>query len=177
MNAPRVTADQRGRLVASLGLAGAALAAGGTFLDWFTIEVGGLTAPGGSATGWEGRDGRTVVAGAVVCLVSAVLVVLGSRRLAPKIALIVAGGVTAVIALAGILDASGKADKVQDEFAIPAERVQADVGAGLWLVLLGGLVEIGAGVTARSPSRVAPVPEATATPVSVEVRGASPARG
>ena len=71
MNPPRVSADGRGRLVAGLGLGGAALAAGGTFLDWFKIEVGGLTAPGGSATGWEGRDGRTVVAGAVVSLVAA----------------------------------------------------------------------------------------------------------
>jgi hypothetical protein len=161
-----VTADPRGRLVTGLGLAGAALAAGGTFLDWFTIEVGGLAAPGGSATGWEGRDGRTVLAGAVVSLVSAALVVLGSRKLAPKIALIVAGGVTAVIAVAGILDTSGKADKVQEEFAIPAERVQAEVGTGLWLVALGGVVEIAAGVLARSPSSSAPVRAATATPAS-----------
>jgi hypothetical protein len=106
------------------------------------------------------------VAGAVVSVVSAGLVVLGSRKLAPKIALIVAGGVTAVIAIAGILDASGKAEEVQDEFAIAAERVQAEIGPGLWLVVLGGLVEIAAGVLARSPSSVAPVPEATATPAS-----------
>jgi hypothetical protein len=162
----RLTVDPRVRLAAGLGAGGAALAAAGTFLDWFTIEVGGITAPGGSATGWEGRDGRTVLAGAVVSLVSAVLVVLGSRKLAPKMALVVAGGVTAVIAIAGVLDASGKADKVQEEFAIPAERVQSEVGTGLWLVTLGGVVELAAGLLARSPSAVAPVAAATTTPAS-----------
>ena len=162
----RLTADPRVRLAAALGALGAALAAGGTFLDWFTIEVGGLTAPGGSATGWEGRDGRTVLAGAVVSLVSAALVALGSRKLAPKMVLVVAGGVTAVIAIAGVLDASGKADKVQEEFAIPAERVQSEVGTGLWLVTLGGVVEVAAGLLTRSPSSVAPVAAATATPAS-----------
>lgn len=166
MSRALVTGDPRSRLVAALGVVGAALAAGGTFLDWFAIEVGGITAPGGSATGWEGRDGRTVVAGAVIGVVSALLILLGSRKLAPKIALIVAGGVTAVIAIAGVLDTSGKAEKVQEEFAISSERVQAEVGTGLWLVTLGGVVEVAAGVLARSPSSLAPVAVATATPAS-----------
>ena len=164
MRTPALVDDPHGRAVAGLGLLGALAAAAGTFLDWFTISVGGVTAPGGSATGWEGRDGRTVLAGAVVSLVAAALVAVGSRKLAPKIALIVAGGVTAVIAVAGILDTSAKADKVQDEFAIPADRVAAEVGAGLWLVVVGGVLEVAAGVLARSPSSHAPVPEATATP-------------
>ena len=164
MSSALVTADPRSRLVAALGVVGAALAAGGTFLDWFAIEVGGLTAPGGSATGWEGRDGRTVVAGAVICVVSALLILLGSRKLAPKIALVVAGGVTAVIAIAGVLDTSGKADKVQEEFAISADRVQAEVGTGLWLVTLGGIIEVAAGMSSRST--LAPVAAATATPAS-----------
>ena len=156
--------DPKARLAAVLGALGAVAAAGGTFLDWFTIEVGGTTAPGGSATGWEGRDGRTVLAGAAVCVIAAGLVALGSRKLAPKIMLVVAGGVTAVIAVAGVLDTSGKADKVQEEFAIPADRVRAEVGNGLWLVALGGIVEVAAGVLARSPSSTAPVPAATAQP-------------
>jgi hypothetical protein len=162
----RPVTDPRSRLAAVLGLVGAALAAGGTFLDWSTIEIGGLAAPGGSATGWEGRDGRTVVAGAVAGLVAAALVGLGSRKLAPKIALVVAGGVTAVIAFAGIIDTSGKADAVQEEFAIPADRVSATVGAGAWLVALGGVVEVAAGVLARSPASLAPVPMTAATPAS-----------
>jgi hypothetical protein len=167
MRTPAVVIDPRGRAAALFGALGAAAAAGGTFLDWSTIEVAGLAAPGGSATGWESRDGRTVLAGAVVGFVAAVLVALGSRKLAPKIALIVAGGVTAVIAIAGILDTAGKADKVQEEFAIPADRVQATVGAGVWLVALAGVVEVAAGVLVRSPSSHAPVAAATATPASV----------
>jgi hypothetical protein len=146
-----ITREPRGRAVAALGVAGAAAAAAGTFLDWYTIEIGGITAAGGSATGWEGRDGRTVVAAAVVAAIAAVLVLLGSRKLAPKLALIVAGGVTGVIAVAGILDASNKAEKVQDEFAIAPDRVSAEVGVGLWLVLAGGLAEATAGVVTRTP--------------------------
>jgi hypothetical protein len=162
----RPVTDPRSRLAAVLGLAGAVMAAGGTFLDWSTIEVGGLAAPGGSATGWEGRDGRTVLAGAVVGLVAAVLVGLGSRKLAPKVALVVAGGVTAVIALAGIVDTSGKAEEVEAEFAIPADRVAATVGAGAWLVALGGVVEVAGGVLARSPASLAPIPMTAAPPAS-----------
>jgi hypothetical protein len=146
-----VTADPQNRLAATIAALGGALAAVGTFLDWFTIEIGGVTAPGGSATGWEGRDGRTVLAGAVVSFVAAALVVLGSKRLAPKIALIVAGGVTAVIAIAGIVDTTGKADSVADEFAIPADRINAAVGSGLWLVTAAGLAEVLAGVIVRPP--------------------------
>lgn len=147
-----MTVDRRTLAVAALGLVGAAVAAGGTFLDWFTIEVGGITAPGGAATGWEERDGRTVVAGAVVAAIASMLILLGSRKLAPKFALVIAGGVTVVIALAGILDTSGKASAVEDEFAIPADRVVAEVGVGAWLVAAAGIVEFAAGITARTPS-------------------------
>ena len=66
-----ITRERRGRAAAALGVAGAAAAAGGTFLDWFTIQLGGITTVGGSATGWEGRDGRTVVAAAVAAAISA----------------------------------------------------------------------------------------------------------
>lgn len=155
MTAPAVTADPQNRLAATIALVGSGFAAVGTFLDWFTIEIGGVAAPGGSATGWDGRDGRTVLAGAVVTAVAAGLVILGSRRLAPKIALIVAGGVTAVIAVAGIVDTNGKADAVRDEFAIPADRVRSEIGAGLWLVAGAGLAEIAAGLATRRDPRPA----------------------
>jgi hypothetical protein len=148
---PAFTEDPQNRLAAGLGLGGGVLAIAGTFLDWSTISIGGLTAPGGSATGWEGRDGRTVLAGAVASIIAAVLIALGTRRLAPKIVLIVAGGITSVVAIAGIADASGKADAVRDEFAIPAARITAEVGVGLWLVAVAGIVEVAAGVAARQP--------------------------
>jgi hypothetical protein len=128
------------------------MAAIGTFADWFTIRIGGVVAPGGSATGWEGRDGRTVLAAAGVCVVAAVLVAFDTRRLAPKVALIVAGFVTAVIAIAGILDTRGKAEKVRDEFAIAPDRVVAEIGPGLWLVATAGIAEVAAGVAAPNPT-------------------------
>jgi hypothetical protein len=143
--------DPQSLLAAGLGVVGGTLAAAGTFLDWFTIEIAGVAAPGGSATGWEGRDGRTVLAGAAVSAVAAGFVALGTKRLWPKIALIVAGFVTGVIAVAGILDTSNKAEKVEDEFAIQADRVDARVGPGLWVVAVGAIVELGGGVAARQP--------------------------
>lgn len=152
-----MSGEPQNQMAALVAVVGGGLAALGTFLDWFTIEIGGVTAPGGSATGWEGRDGRTVLAGAVVSVIAAALVALGSTRLAPKIALIVAGGVTSVIAIAGLVDTSGKADSVADEFAIPADRTSAEVGSGLWLVTAAGLAEVLAGVMARpaAPGTVA----------------------
>lgn len=141
--------DPANLLAAALGVAGAGLVTMGAFADWYTISIGGITAPGGSATGWDGRDGRTVVAGAAICAVAAVLVALDSRRLAPKVALVVTGIATSVIAVAGIVDTTGKAEQVQDEFAIPAGRVSASVGPGLWLVAVGGALEITGGIVAH----------------------------
>jgi hypothetical protein len=147
-------------LAAGLGLAGAALVTLGAFADWYTITIGGVTAPGGSATGWEGRDGRTVVAGAAICAVAAVLVALDSSRLAPKVAMAVAGVATLVIAVAGIVDTTGKAEQVEQEFAIPAGRVSASVGPGLWFVAAGGALEVAGGAAAhRAGPRVAVVRE------------------
>jgi hypothetical protein len=148
---PRTSKDPTTLLAAGLGGIGAVMAATGTFADWFTIVIGGVAAPGGSATGWEGRDGRTVLAAAVVSAVAAGFVAFDTKRLAPKIALIVAGFVTAVIAVAGILDTRSKADKVQDEFAIAPERVSAEIGVGLWLVAGGGVVEVAGGILAPHP--------------------------
>jgi hypothetical protein len=150
----RASRDPQALVAAGLGVVGAAMAAAGTFVDWYTITIAGITAPGGSATGWEGRDGRTVLAGAAVSVVAAAFVAFDTKRLWPKIALIVAGFVTGVIAVAGILDTSNKAEKVQDEFAIQSDRVSAEVGAGLWLVAVGAIVELAGGVAARQPEGV-----------------------
>lgn len=141
-----LTREPANLLAAGLGLAGAALVSIGAFADWYTITIGGVTAPGGSATGWEGRDGRTVVAAAAICALAAVLVALGSRRLAAKAGLFVAGAATVVIAVAGIVDTTRKAQQVEREFAIPAGRVEASVGPGLWVVAVGGALEVAGGV-------------------------------
>ena len=135
----------RDQAAVAAAVGGGALGALGTFQTWFTIEIGGVAAPGGSATGLEGRDGRTVLACAVVALLAAGLVVSSRRHVVAKIAMLAAGAVTAIVAVAGIVDARSKADEVVDEFGIPPERVAADVGVGLWVVAVAGVSLLAAG--------------------------------
>ena len=130
-------------VVAAVG--GGGLAALGTLLTWFTIEIGGISAPGGSATGLEGRDGRTVLAAALAALVAAGFVATGRRRVAAKVALLAAGAVTAIVAVAGIVDATAKDEEVEDQFGISADRVAAEVGPGLWVVGVAGISLLAAG--------------------------------
>ena len=133
-------------------VAGGALAGLGTLLTWFTIEIGGIAAPGGSATGLEGRDGRTVLAAALVALLAAGLIATGRRRVAAKVALLAAGAVTAIVAVAGIVDATAKDEEVEDEFGIPADEVAADVGTGLWVVGVAGIALVTAGAVVAQES-------------------------
>lgn len=139
----------RNVVAAALALVAGALVLFGAMLTWYRIELGGVTAPGGSATGFGGRDGLTVAAAAVLGAVVAVALLLGRRDLWCKVLLLVAGGVVIVISAAGIVDASSKADKVSDEFGIPAGRIEAEVGPGLWLVLAGGATHLAAGSLVR----------------------------
>ncbi|MGH9136160.1 MAG: hypothetical protein ACRD0G_03815 [Acidimicrobiales bacterium] len=148
--------EHRNRLAALVAVAGAALAAGGTFLTWYEIEIAGFAAPGGDISGWEGRDGRTVVFSAAVAGLVAAMFAMGQRRLVWKIVLLAAGGVTTIVAFAGITDARTKSDKIEDEFRIPPERVAADVGIGLWIVAAGGVAELAAGAIARHEGSLAP---------------------
>jgi hypothetical protein len=141
-------------VIAAVG--GGAMAAFGTVLTWFTIEIGGISAPGGSATGLEGRDGRTVLAAAVVALLAAGCIVVGRRVFAAKVALLAAGAVTAIVAIAGIVDATAKDEEVEDEFGIPADRVVAEVGSGLWVVAVAGVALLAAGATVSPPASGSP---------------------
>jgi len=143
-----VTRDQAA-LLAAVG--GGVLGALGSVLTWYTIEIGGVAAPGGSATGLEGRDGRTVLGAAVVALLAAGFVALGRRVVAAKMALLAAGAVVLIVAAAGIVDALAKDEEVEDEFGIDARRVVADVGTGLWLVGAAGLALLAAGVAVATP--------------------------
>lgn len=143
-----MTRDQAA-LLAAVG--GGVLGALGSVLTWYTIEIGGVAAPGGSATGLEGRDGRTVLGAAVVALLAAGFVALGRRVVAAKMALLAAGAVVLIVAAAGIVDALAKDEEVEDEFGIDARRVVADVGTGLWLVGAAGLALLAAGVAVATP--------------------------
>ncbi|HTH07041.1 MAG TPA: hypothetical protein VL916_14275 [Ilumatobacteraceae bacterium] len=147
MNA--ITGADRHQILAGVAVLGGVVAAVGTTMTWFTIEIGGIAAPGGSATGMEGRDGWTVLAAAVASFVAAGLLLLRRNPMAAKVMLLVAGGVTTIVAVAGVIDASGKDHEVEEAFGIPADRVSASVGAGLWFVALGGVAELTAGAISR----------------------------
>jgi hypothetical protein len=144
--------EERTLVIAGVGALGGVLAAVGTTMTWFTIEIGDIASPGGSATGMEGRDGWTVVACAVAALVAAALVVLQRNPMAAKVLFLAAGCITTVVAIAGILDATSKDHEVEEAFGIPADRVSASVGAGLWFVALGGISELAAGALSKATS-------------------------
>lgn len=132
--------------MAVAAVVGAVLAAAGTLLTWFTITVGGISAPESTITGLEGRDGRTVLGAAAVGLVAAVLVALGRRLPAARVALVAAGAVTLIVGIAGVIDALSKDEEVEDEFGIAADRVAVELGPGLWMVNAGGVALLGAGI-------------------------------
>jgi hypothetical protein len=147
MTAPVGTVDNR--LAAALGAAGGVGSALAAFLTWFEIEIDGLAPPGSFQSGLAGRDGRTVVAAGAVAAVVAVLLALGRSDPWLKLTLLVAGGVTTIIALVNLVDASSKADRLHDEFGVAADALSARPGAGLWLLLVSGVATLGAGLAAR----------------------------
>ena len=77
---------------------------------------------------------------------------IGRRDLWLKIALLIAGGVTIVIAMVHMVDAGSKARDIEVQFGIPAGDVSAQVGVGLYLVVVGGLGLLAAGLRARTDS-------------------------
>ncbi len=144
------------RLAAALALLGGGLAAAGTNLTWVKISVDGRSGPGSLATGLDGRDGRTVlVVGLLAVLVGlALLIGRGDGRLKP--ALWVTGGITTVIAVVAIADVEAKAGLLEKRFGVPSDSVAASVGAGLWLVALGGASMLVAGLFARRDASAPP---------------------
>jgi hypothetical protein len=137
---------------AFVGILGAALAIVGSFQVWLRIRIAGFIPPGSAETGWRGGDGRTIVLAGVVAGVAAAALWIGRRDLWLKVALLIAGGVTIVIALVHIVDAGSKARDIQVQFGIPAGEVSAQVGVGLYLVVIGGLGLLAAGLRAQTES-------------------------
>jgi hypothetical protein len=140
------------RKAAFAGILGAALAIVGSFQVWLRIRIAGFIPPGSAETGWRGGDGRTIVLAAVVAGVAAGALWIGRRDLWLKIALLIAGGVTIVIAIVHMVDAGSKARDIEVQFGIPAGDVSAQVGVGLYLVVVGGLGLLAAGLRARTES-------------------------
>lgn len=140
------------RKAAFVGLMGAALAIIGSFQVWLRIRIAGFIPPGSAETGWRGGDGRTIVVAGAVAAVAAGALFVGRRQLWLKIALLITGGVTIVIALVHMVDAGSKAKDIEVQFGIPAGDVRAQIGAGLYLVVVGGVGLLAAGLQARTSS-------------------------
>lgn len=137
------------RLAACVGLVAAGCAVVGAFQAWLRIRIAGFLPPGSAETGWSGGDGRTIVVAGVVSAVAAGALFAGRRDLWLKVALLIAGGVTVVISMVHMVDAGSKARDIEDQFGIASGDVRAQVGFGLYLVLIGGLGLLFAGVRAR----------------------------
>jgi hypothetical protein len=124
----------------------------GAFQTWLRLRIGGVAVRGGVETGWNGRDGKTVVGAAIAALVVAGLLKLGRSDVWLTVTLFVVGAVTVVVTIVNVADATSKAHDIENEFGIAAVRVQAQVGFGLWMVGLAGCGMLAAGLLARRPS-------------------------
>ena len=140
------------RKAAFAGALGAALAIIGSFQVWLRIRIAGFIPPGSAETGWRGGDGRTIVLAAAVAGLAAGALWFGRHDLWLKIVLLIAGGVTIVIAIVHMVDAGSKARDIEVQFGIPAGDVRAQVGVGLYLVVVGGVGLLAAGLRARTAS-------------------------
>src|SRR3954454_497822 len=124
----------------------------GAFQTWLRLRIGGVAVRGGVETGWNGRDGKTVVGAAIAAIVVAALLWLGRTDVWLTVTLFVVGAVTLVVTIVNVADATSKAHDIENEFGIAAVRVQAQVGFGLWMVGAAGCGMLAAGLLARRPS-------------------------
>jgi hypothetical protein len=114
----------------------------GSLLPWASASYGPFHE---SVSGIEGGDGWLVIALAVAPLVFAIRK-LASRARVPAIATIVLGAIALVVALFEIADASSKVDDFNENVGGSAD---ADVGLGLFLVLVGAGLLLAGGIVAR----------------------------
>ena len=140
------------RPAAYAALVGAVLGFVGAFQVWLRVTIASVSPPGSAETGWRGGDGRTIVVAAIVAAIAGVGLLLGRRDLWLKVALLIAGGVTLVIALVHMANVPSKADDIEKQFGIPMGDVRAEVGPGLYVVVAGGVAVLAAGLRARTTS-------------------------
>jgi hypothetical protein len=141
------------RQAAFVALGASVLAIVGAFLVWLTITIDGLSPPGSAQTGWDGGDGRTILVAGIAGVIASVAVLLGFHDLWVKVLLLISGAIAAIIAIVNMVDAGSKAHDIQMQFGIPAGDVKAEIGIGLYLVVIGGIGLVAAGLRVRtSPS-------------------------
>ena len=110
---------------------------------WLTITISGLSPPGSAQTGWDGGDGRTILVAGIAGVIASVAVLFGLHDLWVKVVLLISGAIAAIIAIVNMVDAGSKAHDIQMQFGIPAGDVKAQIGIGLYLVVIGGAGLVG----------------------------------
>ncbi|MEO7555422.1 MAG: hypothetical protein ABIV94_02295 [Acidimicrobiales bacterium] len=126
------------RVPAGLAIGSGLLALIGVYTTWLRVTVAGFSGPGGTQSGWDGRDGWTVAVTAAVAAAAGLALLIGRREAWVPNLLILTGGITVVIAAVNVAGASAKADDIHLRYDIAASDVSAHVGVGLWLVALAG---------------------------------------
>jgi len=140
------------RQAAYVALAAATLAIIGAFEVWVTITISGLSPPGSAQTGWDGGDGRTILAAGIAGVIASIAILIGLHDLWVKVVLLISGAIAGIIAIVNMVDAGSKARDIEVQFGIPAGDVHAQVGIGLYLVTIGGLGLLASGLLARTTS-------------------------
>lgn len=120
------------RIIAgALFLAGLAMIVG-TFADW-------ISEAGADTTGWDRGDGIATVLAGVLGAAAAGPIFVGFRHIVPKTVAIVSGLVGAVVVgLVGL-------DVISD-----TSSAGTGLGVGFWIVMVGSLLMIGAGIAERT---------------------------
>jgi hypothetical protein len=147
---PSGDAGAQNRMAAYIALASAVLAVVGSFEVWVMISIAGLSPPGSTQTGWDGGDGRTILVAGLAAAVAAGALLIGRRDLWIKILLLISGAIAAIIAVVNMVDAGSKAHDIQVEFGIPSGDVKADIGIGLFMVVIAGIGMLAAGLRVRT---------------------------
>src|SRR5215211_8022616 len=153
----------RAVLAGALALAGGVLAVVGSFLGWAEVSAGPFTEQAKGIDGWEGK---AAILGGAVMITAGIRVLAGSHRamaqLRPSAAIggLVAAGVglyTALTVRDQLVDAAAtQLTRAEVERALVSGVLELTIGAGLYLVIAGGIQGIVAAAIAPS-SRDEPI--------------------
>lgn len=149
---PRTRPPLKVRIGGAIALLGAAALLVGSGMNWMEVR-GPRVNDAYTSTGVDLGDGRITIALAlVIALLGAVIVTgrmakVGGSRVAAMGAL-VAGAAAVAVTAVDIADVADRAARLD----VPVGAV-ADVGTGLWLAFIGGLIAVGGGLMAFTNRR------------------------
>jgi hypothetical protein len=124
-------------------IAAAVVTAVGSALPWTTSFGGLFTQPGTSG------DGRLTLTCAVLLAAGGLLIGLRQGRIWIPVVAVVLSGLVCLVALIDILDVSDRNDSFD---------TVVNIGSGLWVTLVGGLLTLGVSIAAMAACRSRPGP-------------------